>query len=213
LTTYPWYRDLAGVTLPSDDSDKAVAASAWQRDLERHRIVMGPIRVVCLDVRHYNHLVAAVRNKSSVLFSAVASLIQQALEQGTAQDLVIVVDHQGGRVHYRGPLQCMFPHLALTILHEDENCSRYRMESTAQKVELIFQVKADEAYLPVSLASMVSKYVRELLVACINRHFQGFCPDLEPTAGYWQDGQRFLKDLREKCPQVPFEHDRLVRCR
>jgi hypothetical protein len=60
---------------------------------------------------------------------------------------------------------------------------------------------------------MVSKYIRELLVSCINRYFQGYCPELTPTAGYWQDGQRFLRDIASLCPQAPYEQSRLVRCR
>lgn len=213
LCAYPWYQDLGKVRLSVDNPDKAVAAAAWQRDLERQGIRIGPIRVACLDVGYYNHLVDAVRNKSSVLFSTACTLIQQALESCAGDEVTIIVDHQGGRVHYRGHLQRMFPQMALTILQEEEKCSRYRMLSESHKVELIFLAKADQAHLPVSLASMVAKYIRELLMACINHHFQGFCPDLTPTAGYWQDGQRFLKDLATKCSQVPIERDRLVRNR
>lgn len=213
IVSYAWYQDLQGVTLPAEDPDKAVAASAWRRDLERQQITPGPIRVACLDVGRYNHLVEAVRNKSNVLFSAACGLIQKALAQAAESNFKIVVDRQGGRVHYREPLLRMFPQMALSILSEDERCSRYRMESAHQRVELIFKIKADRDYLPVSLASMVAKYVRELLVDCINRHFQGYCPELKPTAGYWQDGQRFIRDLKALCPQVPLEHKRLVRCR
>jgi hypothetical protein len=213
MHAYPWYRALDRVTLPYDDPDKAVAAAALKRDLERHRLGLGPVRVACLDVRHYNDLVTSVRNKASVLFTVACSLIQEAIERDSDARRLIVVDRQGGRVHYRDPLRRMFPHMDLTILEENEHCSRYRLVSQGRDLELVFKVKADRDHLPVSLASMVSKYVRELLVDCINRHFRGYCPDLTPTAGYWQDGQRFLQDLKSKCPQVKYDENCLVRCR
>jgi len=68
-------------------------------------------------------------------------------------------------------------------------------------------------FLPVSLASMVSKYLRELLVGSINRYFTGFGVDIKPTAGYWKDGLRFLDDLRTQLPHVHVDNARLIRCR
>jgi len=76
-----------------------------------------------------------------------------------------------------------------------------------------FVVGADGNFLPVSLASMISKYVRELLVANINRYFAGFCAELKPTAGYWKDGQRFIRDLKTYAPHVQYESSRLIRSR
>jgi hypothetical protein len=63
------------------------------------------------------------------------------------------------------------------------------------------------------LASMVSKYLRELLVDNINRYFIDFCPGIKPTAGYWKDGLRFIEDLQMKAPHVKFSRDQLIRCR
>jgi len=80
-------------------------------------------------------------------------------------------------------------------------------------MRLHFVVGADERFLPVSLASMVSKYMRELLVHNINRYFAGFNADLRPTAGYWKDGLRFIEDLKTNIPQLQVDMDQLVRCR
>jgi ribonuclease HII len=52
----------------------------------------------------------------------------------------------------------------LAVLQEGEECSVYEMRAGAQVVRLTFEIKADDRYLPVSLASMVSKYIRELLM-------------------------------------------------
>jgi len=78
---------------------------------------------------------------------------------------------------------------------------------------LHFVVGADERFLPVSLASMVSKYLRELLIHNINRYFTGFHSDLRPTAGYWKDGLRFIDDLKTNIPGLQVDMEQLVRSR
>ena len=80
-------------------------------------------------------------------------------------------------------------------------------------MRLHFVVDADERFFPVSLASMVSKYLRELLVDNINRYFVAFHAELRPTAGYWKDGLRFIQDLKTNLPHVQFDRNQLIRCR
>lgn len=47
-----------------------------------------------------------------------------------------------------------------------------------------FEKKADARHLPVALASMVGKYLRELSMARLNRFYQGHIEDLRPASGY-----------------------------
>lgn len=58
-----------------------------------------------------------------------------------------------------------------------------------------FRPEAEDAHLPVALASMTAKYVRELAMARFNRYWCGRMPELKPTAGYVQDARRWLEDL------------------
>ena len=101
----------------------------------------------------------------------------------------------------------------LSILRETEQMSSYEIKETHRKIRLHFVVKADARCMPVSLASMVSKYVRELLMMRLNEYFIRLCPTLKPTAGYWQDGQRFVKDLEQQIPEQMPDKERLIRCR
>jgi hypothetical protein len=80
-------------------------------------------------------------------------------------------------------------------------------------MRLHFAVGADKRFLPVSLASMVSKYLRELLIHNINRYFLSFHSELRPTAGYWQDGLRFIEDVKVNIPDLNVDMERLVRSR
>jgi len=76
-----------------------------------------------------------------------------------------------------------------------------------------FVVGADRRFLPVSLASMVSKYLRELLISNLNRYFAGFSAELKPTAGYWKDGLRFIEEIKTNLPDVQFDSYQLIRSR
>ena len=73
-----------------------------------------------------------------------------------------------------------------------------------RRVRVHFVVGADSRYLPVSLASMACKYVREVLMDNINRYFTGFNAAVRPTAGYWKDGLRFIEDIKTHIPQREF---------
>jgi ribonuclease HII len=107
----------------------------------------------------------------------------------------------------------MFGNVDLKILNETQTTSSYELRAAGRRMRLHFVVGADDRFLPVSLASMASKYLRELLVGCINRYFAGFDKDLKPTAGYWKDGLRFIEDIRKKLPHVTFDNEQLIRCR
>jgi ribonuclease HII len=107
----------------------------------------------------------------------------------------------------------MFPDMSLSIIRESPKVSSYDLKNDRGTMRVHFVVSADQQYLPVSLASMVSKYLREALIGCMNRYFTGFDPSIKPTAGYWQDGLRFIEDLKTYLPQIRFSQDQLIRSR
>ncbi len=158
-------------------------------------------------------MVNAVDNKAKVLFTAVAELMQSAIGDFAGDDLDIVIDRQGGRSHYQRQLQLMFGESQLRIIHEDQDRSSYEMKTGQRKIRVHFVVGADSKFLPVSLASIVCKYLREVLVENINNYFLSFNPAIKPTAGYWQDGLRFIEDIKTHIPNLSFNANQLIRCR
>jgi len=213
LAEYPWYKQVDDYQLGGEDADIAIAASMLRADLASQHIELVGLKSRCLEVAYYNRMVAAVNNKAKVLFTAVAELMQAAVSEFKGEDLEIVIDRQGGRSHYRRELQLMFGGAGLRIVREDQQISSYEMRVGERRVRVHFVVGADSKYLPVSLASMVSKYVREVLMDNINRYFIGFNAAVRPTAGYWKDGLRFIADIKTHIPQVKFDSNQLVRCR
>jgi ribonuclease HII len=213
LSSYPWYSEAGSHRIAGDEKDVALASHVLRNDLATGGMAFLGFRSCCLDVAYYNRMVAAVKNKAEVLFSATAQLIKHAYDNSGADELQVVVDRQGGRVHYRRNLQRMFPDMELRILCENAKTSSYEFKAAKRRMRLHFVVGADARFLPVALASMVSKYLRELLVAHINRYFNGLHAGLRPTAGYWKDGMRFIEDLRNKLPHIEFDAGQLIRCR
>jgi ribonuclease HII len=213
LAEYPWHQHLQTRRLAGCTADTRIAARVFADDLQSHGAKLVHMRCGCLDVAYYNAMVGRVRNKSSVLFITTTRLIQELLDRFPNDDVHIAIDRQGGRAHYREHLLRSFPGMDLRIVREDERISTYELRTARRMLRLSFEVEGDGRHLPVSLASMVSKYVRELLMDGLNEYFTGLDANLKPTAGYWQDGKRFLDDLRSRLPNLKIDDDRLIRCR
>ncbi len=132
-------------------------------------------------------------NKAEAAFEVFAELLGEILE--TPTPALVHADRLGGR-------HCYHEHLGRVrgvewawILEEGARRSSYRLETAGRPVEVRFTVDGDAAQLPVALASMVSKYIRELHMELLNRFWCGCVPGLEPTAGYFTDGSRFLAEI------------------
>ena len=172
LDNYLWYKDLPAHSLGADEDDIALAAAVLKNCLSENNMQLLNITTRCLDVGYYNKMVSAVKNKANVLFTAVCELITSVLKSTYASDnLQIIVDRQGGRLNYRTPLSRMFPRMDITIIRQDNSLCSYELATDSKKIRIHFAAKADLKYLPVSLASMTSKYLREVLVDSINRYF------------------------------------------
>lgn len=213
LAAYPWYEGMQARRLAAGRADTRIAAKVFADDLQSHGATLMHLRSRCLDVGHYNRMVDEVKNKSQVLYITTTQLIEELLGVSAEQEVHILIDRQGGRAHYREHLLRSFADMDLRILEEGPQRSAYELTGRSRTLRLTFAVAADARYLPVALASMVSKYVRELLMQCINGYFSGMDPELKPTAGYWKDGLRFLDELRTRCPHVEIDDRRLVRSR
>jgi ribonuclease HII len=212
LGEYPWYQKMSQCRLMGVP-DMKIASQVFADDLETQGAKLVQLRSCCLDVAYYNTLVSRVKNKAQVLFIAVTQLMQEILNEFADDTVHILVDRQGGRAHYRENLLRSFSGMDLRIVDEGPETSVYELRAGSRLVRLSFEVGADDLYLPVSLASMVSKYVRELLMDCMNEYFVGMSANLKPTAGYWKDGQRFVEELRRHLPQLEIDNHRLIRCR
>ena len=212
IKEYPWYNQLHAQTLTQESDDLAIATGVLRRAMADNDIFLLGIHSRCLDVSFYNSRVETVKNKSRVLFTELCSLVLETSEKATDNETVqIVVDRQGGRINYQQELLRMLPGFGLSVIRQDEKMSSYELSDKKKLLRVHFCVKADTKYLPVCLAAMASKYLREILMESLNTFFCKMCDGLKPTAGYWQDGQRFIKDLQTMMPTYSIEPKMLIR--
>ena len=118
------------------------------------------------------------------------------------------MDKHGGRTYYRGPLQEALPLVPIEVVRETPAESRYRLARGGAQVDLVIREKADGSALPVALASMYAKYLREVFMARFNRWWQARAGHVAPTAGYWTDYQRWSAEMVSLLAglELPAEH-------
>jgi ribonuclease HII len=112
------------------------------------------------------------------------------------EPLTFFIDKHGGRNTYAAVLQDAVPE-GFVIAHQESSArSVYSVTGLRRAVRWTFQPRADAEHFSVALASMVSKYVREVLMGEFNRFWQGRVPGLKPTAGYPNDAKRYYDAIR-----------------
>lgn len=162
---------------------------------------------------HYNQRVSSTQNKSTLLIEQVLKLITRAARDAGDEMLVIRVDRLGGRTNYGDILRLAFPERRLQELELSDARSRYRLSGPGRDWFVEFAVDSDQQHLPVGLASMLAKYLREALMERFNAYWRTLLPDLRPTAGYRGDAQRFLKDIAPALPPSGLTAAQFVRLR
>ena len=216
LAQYPWYDgSWKARPLTYDRDDMAIAANALRNDMRQNRISLKGLWSCPIPAGEFNRKVGAVRNKATVLLSCVSQFIARAYERYGREDcnLQIVIDRLGGRSRYRPLLQRLFGELQMKVIKEETSVSSYQMSSAGRRMKLHFLTGGEDRQLPVALASMVSKTIRELFMGMLNGYFEKHCPGILPTAGYYKDGQRFLADLEGRIDPSLAPRELLVRQR
>jgi len=196
LLRRPWYRGRE-LKLPHKANPQRVIDRTVQlkRALGEARSAFCGARAEVLPAAEFNRDVAETGNKSSTLWKRVGRLIQYLWEEFGGEGVRLVVDKQGGRSKYGVLLRYLFPNVQITMNTESAVVSSYWIEDADHALSIIFQPKADRDNLPTALASMMSKYIRELCMELFNDFWLDRVPGLRPTAGYVADARRFLKDI------------------
>jgi len=212
LTQHPWYcRADLPLPLECSSGDVLVQRNALAGDLARNGIRFRGAWVEVLCEGYFNQLVGATHNKSVVLFQQNMRLIQRIAERVGQRPLWIWADRHGGRTAYLKPLMTAWADAEFEVLEESPDRSGYRLTRSGNPWTIRFVVEGETCQMPVALASIFSKYVRELFMICFNRYWCGRIPALRPTAGYNQDGRRFLADIDALVKEQNVDRNWLVR--
>jgi ribonuclease HII len=212
LRSEVWYRGVQAlpVHLPPGDLKAwaahfaEICAAAVVGDWQVRSAVVCPSR--------FNALIDERGTKSHVLSHALTYLLRwlQANLPG-ADDLVFFIDKHGGRNTYAAMIQHALADGIVLTLQESLACSAYRVHGLEREVQLLIQPRADSTNLCVALASMTSKYLREVLMLEFNRFWREQLPDLKPTAGYPGDAARFLQAIRQTIEKLGLPEESIWR--
>ncbi|HMQ14800.1 MAG TPA: hypothetical protein PKC49_02395 [Phycisphaerae bacterium] len=213
-TALPW-EAAADPALPLDPVHGAYQAIAGRLAAECRRagVACAGLMARTVSPRRFNQRVAQTDNKASVLLEHVLDLLAASARAADDEELHLYVDHLGGRTNYRDLLQALFPGAGLRELEVSPSRSAYELRARAAPWRITFVVEADQAFLPVALASMLAKYLREVLMEHFNAYWKRLVPGLRPTAGYYQDARRFLEDIETARPQTGIPLESFVRQR
>jgi len=195
LQTIPWYADYdSPVPLDVDPAEIQPLAAAVRKELAAQDIWLIDILSRAVFPEQFNRLVKHYGSKGSALSHLTLELVSRAMHLLDGDAISIVCDKHGGRNRYRPLLAEHFPDHLIEIRGEGRKQSVYRFGPPHRRVEICFQAKA-ESHLPTALASMASKYLRELAMRAINDYWCDRVAGLQPTAGYPQDAKRFKKAI------------------
>jgi hypothetical protein len=162
--------------------------------------------------RQFNALTAAADSKAAVPTWALMQLLAH-LPPCAGEPLTVVVDRLGGRSRHAGLLQECFPAALVRVLGETSRESRYRVDTGAGPCDIAFVVGGDQRCLCTALASMASKYLREVLMGRFNAFWQRQLPGLAPTAGYPGDAARFWAAIAPARARLGIPDETLWRAR
>jgi hypothetical protein len=149
----------------------------------------------------FNARVAACGSKGTALSLWTLELVRDLIAPLGEAAILVQCDKHGGRNRYAALLQHVFAASWVDVCEESRAQSVYRWGPPAQRVEARFAVRG-ERFLPSALASMTSKYVRELAMLAFNEFWRVHLPGLQPTAGYPLDATRFQAQIRDVQQQL-----------
>ena len=215
MAMYQWY-DAASLATPTCISqiDLDLSSNVLAHGLGQADIKLLSLRALPIFVSQYNELVKNTRNKSAATLGLVYQLVMRIWNHIPANTLVrICIDRQGGRKHYQPSLERIFPGCDMKIIEETDARSAYIIRDTNRSAEISFTIKADATELPVALASMVSKYLRELFMSQFNAFWISRIENLKPTAGYYTDGKRFYQQILPEIKKLALDESSIWRSR
>ncbi len=222
LDHLPWYAPCAErpwQVLPGacTSGEIAIARSMLRSTCERIGVQVPDMGAAVVFEDRFNTLVAQTRSKAAASFTFVARHLDAIWQRYGEHGPTVAVDRQSGRSQYRELLATSFPGAMITVLEESPQVSAYALSQPAsgarpaRSMQVSFEVEAESRHMPVALASMISKYVRELLMARFQAYFAHHAPTVKPTAGYASDAKRFWQEIEPVLPTLAIAPEALRR--
>jgi hypothetical protein len=204
------WSQLASLRLPraAEPDSCRFAAAVARSAFDANGVAIAGIAARAIYPAEFNRLLENGLNKSDILSQATLDLAATLLERFGGDDSVIWCDRHGGRKSYAGLVGRHFAAPLVQPLAETAARSTYAVPAARLRIE--FSV-GGESRLPVAIASMTAKYVRELAMEAFNEFWTERVPGLAPTAGYPVDARRWRDEAAQAIDAAGIPLDTLWR--
>jgi hypothetical protein len=216
---HPWNAHLESLPVAGEGGALELKAERLRRALARAEVDVLSLGVRVVPAGELNASFAETNNKSATVWYRLEEILHHLWDAYGAAGLRVVVDRQGGRWHYGPLLGKGFPDASVRLVTEAPGFSEFELLGRAsgaahgRRMRLAFAERAEDESFAVALASCAAKYTRELAMRAFNAYFEALQPGLAPTAGYRQDGHRWLADARGALAVAAVPHRLLERTR
>lgn len=211
---HPWYAaGLERLPLDGDGEELAGCAARLAARCAGRGVALAALRSRLLAEGEFNRRVAARGNKATVLLELVAELLAELRAAAGADRLEVCVDRLGGRTDYRPLLTAAFPGAFVWEEVRTAREQRYVLDGLAGPTRVAFLVRGETGSFPTALASMTSKYLRELFMRRFNAFWRALDPQMPGTSGYHADAGAFLRAAEPHCRRLAISEEQLVRSR
>jgi ribonuclease HII len=191
-----------GESFEAEESLVSAVGSDLAR-LERRGLRLSSVRVAIVCTRRLNDAAARGTTRFQVDLHTMERLVLDARARG-GEDVVAVCGKVGGYDRYAGAFGPLAGRLHAAVC-EGRARSEYALPGLGR---IAFVRDADEKHLVVSLASLVGKYVRDLLTARAVRHHKRTLPHLPMVSGYHDPvTTRFIEDTAHVRAAAGFPSD------
>ena len=193
-----WSRFL-GTRLPADadPGDVERLRAAIGSELPRQGVALAALAARVVHPLGFNRLLDDGLNKSDILSRLSLELAAGLRAARSGEPALVWCDRHGGRKAYAPLVGRHFDTPLVRTLGESPEKSRYQVGGPGAAGTWIDFTVGGEERVPVALASMTAKYVRELAMRAFNDHWGALLPGLVPTAGYPVDARRWLDAARD----------------
>lgn len=213
LAELPWYRDLdAPVPVAASRREIERSTARLCRRLEKAHVAVLDAGVHVVPEAELNRLFEKTNNKSVTLFESLTPVLAR-LRPLASSRITIVCDRHGGRASYAPMLAAAFPGGWVSVARESRDASLYRIRVDEGTLRVAFAQKGESRSFACALGSCLAKYARELAMERWNAWFSQLAPGVKPTAGYYTDAMRYLREAEPALAAAGIRRDLMVRSR
>ena len=152
-------------------------------------------------------------NKSELSLLKIGALIESVISAHPQENITFSIDKQGGRQFYSNFISDIFPFEPFETIRETPDVSEYLLERKGQNLLFGFYKKGDALFEEISMASILAKWLRETFMDSFNSYWLKYNNKIQPTAGYPEDGKRFIKEMKHHFEKSLLSLDLIIRNR